>query len=312
VPGSAPSADVQVASARKSILALPQRHLGTLVVTGKDRLSWLNGLVTCDLVKRNEGQARYGLIVVKNGRVLTDVTVVMSADSVEVVLPAALADGVRAHLDHYLVMEDAEIAPRADGFEAWMFHGPRSADVLGAARLAGARGGGVDRTGLGGAIVLVPVDRDDVRAAVARAVHDAGGIEGDEAGWEALRLEQGVPRFGVDFDETMYPQEASLEHTAVSFEKGCYLGQEVVCMLEMRGHVKRKLVSIALESTAVPPRGTEVTDESGAAAGNVTSAVLSPTTGKVVGLAMVKRARSGPGSRLVVGGVRAEVVARPG
>jgi folate-binding protein YgfZ len=208
-------------------------------------------------------------------------------------------------------MEDAEIAPRVDGFEAWMFHGPRSEDVLVAATLAGARGGSVDRTGLGGAIVLVPIELDDVRAAVVRAVDDAGGIEGDEAGWEALRLEQGVPRFGVDFDDTMYPQEASLEHVAVSFEKGCYLGQEVVCMLEMRGHVKRKLVSISLESTAVPSRGAEVTDESGATAGNVTSAVLSPTTGKVVAFAMVKRARSGTGSRLVVGGIRAEVVARP-
>jgi glycine cleavage system aminomethyltransferase T len=69
---------------------------------------------------------------------------------------------------------------------------------------------------------------------------------------------------------------------------------------------------VVLDGTTVPSRGTEVTDESGSAAGNVTSAALSPTTGKAMALAMVKRAQSGPGSRVVVGGVRAEVVARPG
>jgi glycine cleavage system aminomethyltransferase T len=80
----------------------------------------------------------------------------------------------------------------------------------------------------------------------------------------------------------------------------------------MRGHVKRKLVSLVLDSTAVPSSGTEVKDESGEPAGNVTSAAFSPTTGKAVALAMLKRARSGPGSRVVIGGVPAEVVARPG
>ena len=77
---------------------------------------------------------------------------------------------------------------------------------------------------------------------VARGV---GGALGDDAAWEALRIERAIPRFGVEFDATTYPQEAALEKRAVSFAKGCYLGQEVVCMLEMRGHVKRKLVPLS-------------------------------------------------------------------
>jgi folate-binding Fe-S cluster repair protein YgfZ len=109
----------------------------------------------------------------------------------------------------------------------------------------------------------------------------------------------------------MYPQEASLEHVAVRVDTGCYLGQEVVCMLEMRGHVKRKLVPIVLEGSEVPAVGAEVTDASGAPAGSVTSATISPTLGKAVALAMVKRAQSEPGRHLLVGGVPAEVVARP-
>ncbi len=103
------------------------------------------------------------------------------------------------------------------------------------------------------------------------------------SGWEALRLERAVPSFGVDFDEKTYPQEAALEKVAVSFDKGCYLGQEVVCMLELRGHVKRKLAALVLdaEGSGLPPsRGAPVNDGQGGTVGEVTSAAMSPTLGQ--------------------------------
>jgi len=306
------SSQAQVKAARSSVLAVPMRDLATLVVTGKDRISWLNGLMTCDLMKRPEGEAWYGLVVVRNGRVLTDAVVVVDDARALVVLPGEHVEGVRAHLNHYLVMEDAVVEPRADAFVVWTVHGPRSGDVLAAARGAGGAGGVVDRTGLGGAVVLAPEScQTAVRDALQRAVAAAGGSFGDDAGWEALRLERGVARFGVDFDEKSYPQEASLENVAVSFDKGCYLGQEVVCMLQMRGHVKRKLAAIVIESDAPPDRGTAVTDEAGASVGEITSAAASPTLGKAVALAMIKRALAKQGQHVVVGGARAEVVDRP-
>jgi tRNA-modifying protein YgfZ len=302
----------QLDAARRAVLAVPSPELATLVVTGKDRVSWLNGLVTCDLVKRPEGEARYGLVVSRSGRVLADPIVVVEGDRALVVVAGEVLERLRAHLEHYLVMEDAETAAAADGFEPWLLHGPRSSDVLVAARAAGALGGVVDRTVLGGAIVLAPVElRIGVRSAIEAATQSLGGVIGDSAGWEALRLERGVPRFGVDFDDKMYPQEASLEKTAVSFDKGCYLGQEVVCMLEMRGHVKRKLVSIVLDGASLPSRGAAVTDEGGVAVGEVTSSGFSPTLGAPIGLVMVKRAQAAPGARVVVDGALAKVVARP-
>jgi folate-binding protein YgfZ len=186
-------------------------------------------------------------------------------------------------------------------------HGPRASEALEAARAAGAVGGLLDVTGLGGAAVFAPVD---VSRAVAAALAGVATV-GDDEGWEALRLERAVPRFGVDFDDTTYPQEAGLERAAVSFDKGCYLGQEVVCMLELRGHVKRKLAAVVLDSSRPPSRAAEVKDEAGAAVGEVKSAALSPTLKKAVALAMVKRAQAVPGSSLQVAGARAEVVERP-
>jgi folate-binding protein YgfZ len=304
-------AGAQVAAAREGVLAVPQLDRATLVITGKDRVSWLNGMLTCDLAKRAEGAAVYGLAVARNGRVIADATVVFDEAGQRLLLsvPEAVAHELRAHLEHYLVMEDAEVAPGIDGFEAWALHGPRSGDALAATLSAGAFGGTLDLTGLGGAIALAPVDRSrEVAAAAAGAPH---AVVGDDEGWEALRLERGVPRFGVDFDDKTYPQEAGLEKTAVSFDKGCYLGQEVVCMLELRGHVKRKLVSLVVDSTEPPARGAAVTDEAGGAAGEVTSAGASPTLGRTVALAMVKRALAQPGTDVRVGGAHGEVVERP-
>jgi hypothetical protein len=302
----------QVDRARSSVLAVPGSGLATLVVTGNDRISWLNGLVTCDLVKRSDGDARYGLIVARTGRVLADPVIVVDGSRVLVVVPAALTETIRAHLDHYLVMEDVEVAAGTDGLEPWILHGPRSERVLAAAREAGAAGGLVDRTGLGGAVVLVPRERAaEVRAVIERGVAEARGAIGDDAGWEALRLERAVPCFGVDFDEKTYPQEASLEKVAVSFDKGCYLGQEVVCMLEMRGHVKRKLVPLVFDSSVPPGRQEVVTDEAGVQVGEVTSAAFSPTLGTAVGLAMLKRTNAEPAAVVLVQGTRAKVVDRP-
>jgi folate-binding protein YgfZ len=304
----------QVAAAREAVLALAEADVATLVVTGKDRVTWLNGLLTCDLVKRAPGDARYGLAVARNGRVLTDATIVVddARERVLVAVPRAALETLRAHLDRYLVMEDAEVAPEVDAFEPWSLHGPRAGEVLAGAIAAGGVGGTVDRTGLGGAFVLAPAAlRGPVRASIEERALALGGCVGNEAGWEALRLERAVPRFGADFGDDTYPQEATLEKTAVSFDKGCYLGQEVVCMLEMRGHVKRKLAAVVFEAGEAPARGAAVADESGAAVGEVTSAGASPTLGKAVALAMVKRASSEPGKRVVVGGVAGEVVERP-
>jgi hypothetical protein len=171
----------------------------------------------------------------------------------------------------------------------------------------------VDLSGLGGAILAWPRQHDAaVRAAIAGALSREGGIEGDLAGWDALRLERGVPRFGVDFDQTTYPQEAGLEKNAVSFSKGCYLGQEVVCMLQMRGHVKRKLAPLVLEGDGVPAHGAHVFDkEGGADVGLVTSAAASPTLRKPVALAMVKHAVATPGHSLWIDGSVARVVELP-
>jgi hypothetical protein len=281
--------------AKTSALVVPAPEMKTIVVRGRDRTTWLNGLVTCDVAKATEGEALYGLVVTKKGRITADLVIVPRREELVLVADASVQGSLLEVFDHHLVMEDVELAK--DSPHVFFIHGPRSNEV----RVPNALFARLDRTGLGGAIAIA---NEDVSEALAHAASAVGGAMGDDEAWEQLRIERGVPRFGRDFDDQTYPQEAALEKIAVSFDKGCYLGQEVVCMLELRGHVKRKLVRVALSVRVAV--GTSLTDDKGAEVGKVTS--VAQTGSKVLGLAMVKLAQTAPGATLRAGEATATVL----
>lgn len=277
---------------QSTVYAMPDR--AAIVVTGKDRTSWLNGMVTSDVAKLAPGKAQYGLLVEKKGRIQTDFYVVASADALALAVPRDLRESVLATLDHHLIMEDAELTtPEL----AWFYAaGP------GALELARSKGadfaGELDLLGAGGAMI-------------ATSDAPALGELGDPATFEALRIERGLPRFGAEFDAAFYPQEANLEKLAVSFDKGCYLGQEVVYMLENRGHVKKKLVPLDLDGDGAVPAGAPVTTAEGDAVGEVKSSAIGPTRNAPVAIGMVKWAHAKPGTSLLVDGRKATVRAFP-
>lgn len=285
------------AAAEASVLAVPLRDRTAIVATGKDAVSWLNGLVTCDLTKLAPGGAAYGLLVEKKGRLRADLFVVprRGADkpSFALLVPAAKRDEVMALLDHHLIMEDVELT--ATDLVAWSAFGPKASALVEGD--VAEFGGVVDLLGRGGAVVAGPAD--DGRTA--EVVASLGGAIADESGWERVRIEAGLPRFGVEVDDTLYPQEASLEKLAVSFSKGCYLGQEVVYMLENRGHVKRKLVALDIEGEAAPAAGDPVTTATGEVVGDVRSGTIGAARGTPVAIAMVKWAHAKAGTEVRVG-----------
>ncbi len=275
----------------------------TLVVTGSDRLRWLNGLVTCNLAPLTAGQGAYGLATSKVGRILADVFVVVTDDRLLVGCPADRAAPLREALDGYLIMEDAEIDDVSSAW-AWLaLHGPDApARASAVASQLGGHAAPVFVLDAGDAVLLVP---SGAVAAAEAALAAAGVPTLSAAAWDERRIALGVARFGVDFDDKTYPQEASLEKRAVSFQKGCYLGQEVICRLEMRGHVHRRLARLTLDAPPAP--GDAVTSEAGESVGAVTSAT-SLGDGRATALAMVKYAHSEPGTVLQVGGHAARVV----
>jgi folate-binding protein YgfZ len=290
--------DAAARAARETVLVVPARDRAAILLTGKDRFSWLNGLVTCELMKREQGQGAYGLLVEKKGRIQTDLFVVPSTGdaTLALALPASLRDTMMATLDHYLIMEDAELS--ASDLVFFVAHGPRAAELRSLAPFAGS----VDLLGTGGMVLAAPAtEAADLEARIAAEVARLGGVVVDDETWNEVRIAHGLPRFGVEFDATHYPQEAALEKLAVSFSKGCYLGQEVVYMLQERGHVKRKLVPLDLEGGEAPAKGTPVTTSDGAAVGEIRSASNAAASGKPTAIAMVKWAHAKPGTELRVG-----------
>jgi len=282
--------------------------LGSLQATGSERLSWLNGLMTSDLAALAPNQGSYGLITNKVGRVLSDALVLVGSERVVLGVLAQQVEKLVQHFDHYLVMEDAELT--LPPTLVWLFlHGPQAWEFAQAQPLFDGLMAPLDWTQTGGGVVVALPDSQ--HSSWLKALHQAEFFVGDEIAWERFRLRHAVPRFGLDFDETTYPQEASLEHRAVNFQKGCYLGQEVVCRLEMRGRIRRKLVALQLETSSPPRPGTPVFSVDQHQVGTLTSAVAQSDGGGCWAMAMVALANTQAGTSLVVENQKAYIVTSP-
>jgi folate-binding protein YgfZ len=147
---------------------------------------------------------------------------------------------------------------------------------------------------------------------LAQALRAQGATPLDAAAIDALRIEGGMPEFHKDMDEDTIPLEAGIEPRAISFTKGCYVGQEVIIRVMHRGHgrVARRLVGLVLDTSDVPPAGSPISMD-GRDVGRVTSSALSPAVGKPIALGYVHRDHTAPGTVLSIGGRSATVAALP-
>jgi folate-binding protein YgfZ len=271
-------------------------------VAGDDARTWLNGQITNDIRTTRPGDAVYALAVHVKGRVIADLHALDRGENgLAIVVPRRNLPALLEHLERYVIMEDVLLEPD-ESTAILTVQGPRASDVAGDGSFP------VDRLGTGGRDVLVPIaDAPRALAALAEKARSAGGGEVSIDAWELARLRLAKPALFADFGEGTYPQEAGLKSIAVSFQKGCYLGQEVVCMLENRGQLTRRLVQLESEGAIAP--GDALEDDAGKKIGEVTSAVRDPERGKTIALGFVKRAlavagttvRSAHGTASVVG-----------
>jgi hypothetical protein len=256
-------------SSPSELLVVAEPARGVLAVTGPDRATWLNGVVTCDATALSPGQATLGLLLGKQGKIQTDFYLVAESDRLLLALAPETLESTKATLDRLLVMEDAELEDATQSLAVVTLHG-RSALSL-AREVASSSSGTAaefDLTGLGGALLTVPRAALDsaLNALVAR-----GGLVSDAEAWLELRVRRAVGTFGVDYGPNDNPHEAGLDRRAVSWTKGCYLGQEVVCMQDLRGKLKRRLTLLELEPGAPPAKGATVYAKDGSEAGEITS-----------------------------------------
>jgi hypothetical protein len=295
-------------------LAARERDDLTLVrVRGDERRDWLNGQVTNDVRAAQGGQGVYALAVTVRGKIMADVWVLDRGEELAVLLPNAASAHVLESFERQIIMEDVELVP-APELRVVSVQGPLATGALAPLALDAHV---CDELGSGGMFALL---RADAYAAewtrLRSAIEAAGGLVSDDAGFELARLRAGRPRFGKDFSEQNYPQEAGLKQRAVSFNKGCYLGQEVVCTLESRGRLSRELVRLQSAGAAVggsapiPNAGDQLRDAQGDVVGQITSAVLDPIAGVTFALGYVKPAHAAPDTTLHADDVALRVIAK--
>lgn len=279
VPAVSASLDEQIRALQTGCGARLLDDVAVFEARGEDRAKWLNGLVTQDTRAITPGRAVYGAVVAVKGKILSDLFVCARPDALLLLVPRPRADELFAHLDRYIVMEDVTLAPL--DAQVLSLQGPSAvAPPVGESFPA-------DRGGHGGVdVVVTPEAREGVQAWLRGEVEAGRVVAVGEEAWAMSAVLNAVPRFGVDFDGANFVQEAAITARAVSFNKGCYLGQEVVCRLEMRGQVQRQLLALDVAG-AVPSRG-DVVQSEGKDVGLVTS--VAPTAEGARVIAMVRHA----------------------
>lgn len=312
---------------------------GRIEVRGPDRVSWLQGLLTNDVAALAPDSGCYAAYLTPQGRMIADVRVLVREDAVWLDVPGSAKDGLLARLESFVISEDVELRDLTDVVARIGVYGPAAAEVISTAlvppgehRQACARrlGDLAEHAHLArpwqGHDVLVAATRDYAvtgfdlyvaRAEVERvvaALGEAGALPIDAATLEVLRIEAGRPRFGADMDETTIPLEAGLEDRAISFTKGCYVGQEVIVRVRDRGHgkVARRLMRITEVAAYAGPQASfgpgAILLVDGKEIGRVTSAAWSPRAGRTVALGYVQRAHAEAGARARVGHDAGEIV----
>jgi len=296
---------------------------GKLLLTGEQAQAFLDGQVSNEIGALETGHGRYAALLTNKGRMLGDLRAVATADGLLVLCERVALQPLFDQVRRGLIGWRAELHKRTLELGLLSLVGPRAEAV---ARAAGLPVPGAEEHDVAGDAASAYVVRTaagldvlpeagrvaDVRAALL----GAGAVEVAEAVAEIVRVEQGRPRYGVDLDESVMPAEAGIVERAVSFTKGCYVGQETVARLHWKGKPNRHLRGLRLAEPVAPGATVSAAGEDGAApreVGTVGSAVVSPTCGPIA-LAILRREVS-PGDTVQVADgertVTAEVVTPP-
>ena len=299
---------------------------GSTVVeaTGADRVSLLHSFTTGDVKKLPVGRGCEAFVTTPQGKTLSHVWLLKREDALLAVTTPGQGATLIGHLQRYIVSEDVTLRDLSDERGLLLVVGARTADVLKACSgqsppdevLAMADVRIADR-----AAVLVRVELTqpashllltalvDV-ATIDAALLEAGASRVSRPAVEIARLEAGVPLFGQDITAENLPQEIGRDRQAISFTKGCYLGQETVARIDALGHVNRQLVGLRFEGEVVPPAG-EILMADGKEVGQVTSAAWSPKLKAGLAIALVRRRQAMAGTRLTSASGDASVILLP-
>jgi folate-binding protein YgfZ len=291
---------------------------GLIGVTGKDAAQFLHNLCTNEVVKLPVGRASESFLTTAQAKVVDHVWILnVSGDEPTYYVDVGENEGTRVykHLDSYIISEQLELQNLTEQFAHFHFAGPQSCHLLNeiASRDLGLlqdleaievardahrlRLWRRNRLGVIGFDLLWPAKETDVWMP---ALEKSPRVSAGCAAYDCLRIEAGLPRFGIDITEANLPQEVGRIDQTISYTKGCYIGQETVARVRTFGHVNRMLRGLLLPETKLLDPGTKVFHEQ-QEAGAITSCTISPRLNRAIALAYLRRGHDAPETNLTLG-----------
>jgi folate-binding protein YgfZ len=314
---------------RESVALVDTNFRAFFSFMGPDRHRYVNAVLTSNVRDLQPGHGTAGLLLTAQGHILAEVETFAREESILAGSHAMVRERTFSTFDKFIIMDDVAIEDVTSSMGALDLVGPQTAPLLaelGQKNLSGMTLLAHEEIPVGqircwmvrreiagdpAATLLVPREHlADLWRDLATRVRARGGAPAGMEALNSVRLETGTPWFGIDYGDKQIPHEAGLEHSHISYEKGCYTGQEIVERVRSRGHVNRRLTELRFLAAEAPAPGTILT-YAGNEIGGITSTAFSPTLAQPVGLGYVRREHSAIGSRLDASGTPAEVIAPP-
>jgi len=270
-------------------------------VTGKDRVKFFQNMTSQDVKGMAVGEAALACVLTVKAKLVGVARVFVRAEDFLLDAEEGCAAALVAHLKHYVVVNQVAFEDVSAATASIALEGPASAARLEAVRASlpdGWSAAPISVSGERGVRIYLPAGAKDAALA---ALALAGGGEGPvpEAVVDALRVENGLPRWGAEVDETTFPPEARLDRDAISATKGCFLGQEPIARLHFMGHLNKRLMGLVVAAEGAAPRpGWKLRSAEGREVGRVTSVSWSPALERTVALGIVRKEFHAPETRL--------------
>lgn len=290
---------------------------GKIEAAGSDRISFLHNMISNEVQGLADFTGGYAALLTATGKIIADFFYYRLPESVLIDVDGELHAKLLASLEKFIIMDDVTLKDVSANFAHFSLQGPRSGELVQnifggelpaenyhVRQMNWDRGSGwvIRKNELsesGFEILSSSETAAALRASVLERGEELGVREIGEEAWNILRFEAGIPKYGIDMDESHYPMEARLDK-AVSLTKGCYPGQEVVARATHLGGVPKLLMGLKIEGTTIPQAGARVLDQEGKEIGIITSALFSPALEQPIAFAYLKRIFAGAGKRYQV------------
>jgi aminomethyltransferase len=295
-----------------------------IVLTGSDRVRWLNGMITNNVRDLVVNRGVYGFVLNPQGRILGDLYAYNHGESLLVDTDESQLQNLLGLFDRYIIMDDVEVTSLDGKLGAIGIAGPRSREVLKSAAIDAPELEPLQFADMSWSDISLTLVRNDNPAlasyeiwvapenipALQDALTKAGATPVDAAALDLLRIAAGIPRYGQDIRERDLPQETE-QKRALHFTKGCYVGQEIVERIRSRGNVHRKFTGFEVEGL-LPAPGTKI-EANGKEVGEITSSAALPVASgeRSVALGYIRREAEKPENDLRANGVKLRVASLP-